>query len=181
MSKEQGRAEAFVQWLQEHREDRGMMAELRRGLNRDTEWFAWKYLSLWCDITSPSQRRAYGVVAGAYAAHPEASSDGNLGDTVRRVATRADVDQPRALASFEGRFRRLLACGSVAEVADQVRHVVRAAKQRQIPVNYTQLLTDLLDFRWPTARERIRVYWASAFWAAVPEGGSNSEGGAEAI
>ena len=88
MTEGEQRAPDFVDWLHNHRHDRGVMAELRRGLNRDTEWQAWKHLAIWCDITNPDLRRAHAVVAGAFASHPEAVSTGNLGDTLRAIALR---------------------------------------------------------------------------------------------
>ena len=166
MNRQQDRARVFVSWLLERQNDRGVMAELRRSLGRDTEYRAWKHLARWCDLTRIDQRLAYGAVAGAFAAHPCNAETGNLGDTMRAIALGSAPDGGDPLASFEGRFRRLLTCDSVAELAERVGSVARAAKQREITINYCQLLQDLLDFRWPDAREHAKLRWAYAFWRA---------------
>lgn len=164
MTEEEQRTPDFVDWLQSHSHDRGLMAELRRGLNPDTEWQAWKHLASWCDITNTDQRRAHAAVGGAFASHPEAATSGNLGDSLRAIATKNAQNPAEALHSFEARFRRLLTCETVSEVAERLGAVVQATKQRQIPVNYRQLLIDLKRFRWPEGRERVKVGWAGAFW-----------------
>ncbi|MEW6750350.1 MAG: type I-E CRISPR-associated protein Cse2/CasB [Candidatus Latescibacterota bacterium] len=162
-------ARAFITWLQEHAEDRGVMAELRRGLVPETEWRAWKHLARWCDLARPEQRLAHATVGGAFAAHPDDTADGNLGDTLRSIAVECSSAGAEPLSSFEGRFRRLLTCESVAELAERVGAVVRAAAQRGIALNYVQLLHDLLAFSWPESRERAKLRWAASFWGSAVE------------
>jgi len=178
MSEQDSRVRAFVQWLQDHHQDRGLMAELRRGLTRDTEWRAWPHLTQWCDLTRPDERVAFAAVAGAFATHPEATHTGNLGDTMREIATGGagkKSDRQAGLRSFEGRFRRLLTCESVEELAERVGAVVRAAKQKGVPICYLQLLRDLRRFRWPDSREQAKVHWAASFWRATGQADQDME------
>ncbi|MFA6108503.1 MAG: type I-E CRISPR-associated protein Cse2/CasB [Candidatus Latescibacterota bacterium] len=177
MREQEERAQDFVAWLQEHGDDRGLMAELRRGLAHDREWRAWKHLARWCDLTRGEQRLAFATVGGGFATHPRNAATGNLGDTARAIAIDSAPGGADPLGSFEGRFRRLLTCESIPELAERVGAMVRAAKQREIAINYGQLLTDILSFRWPKSRERTKIRWAAAFWRSAPEPGETGEAG----
>lgn len=178
MSQHDDRVQEFVQWLQDHRQDRGLMAELRRGLASDTEWRAWPHLAQWCDLTKRDDRIAFAAIAGAYATHPESTSAGNLGDTMRDIATgdaRRNSDRQAGLRSFEGRFRRFLTCESVEELTERLGAVVRAAKQKGVAICYLQLLRDLRRFRWPDSREQAKVHWAAAFWRTTGRADQHTE------
>ena len=53
------------------------------------------------------------AIAALFASHPEESNARNLGETCRRIS---QGDGKEIAESFERRFRRLLACGDVADV-----------------------------------------------------------------
>jgi len=92
------------------------------------------------------------TVAGLFAYHPEESSSGNLGTTCRRLSSEHNT--------FEGRFRRLLACDR-NDICEHIRPVVLAARAKGVRVNYEQLFADL--FYWGDA---VKARWAAEFWAA---------------
>lgn len=50
------RAKALVDELQKLRDDRGAMANLRRGFSPGTEDRAWPWVARWCDLTNNRQR-----------------------------------------------------------------------------------------------------------------------------
>ena len=160
MSTIQERAAEFLEYLKEHQEDRGMMANLRRGFNPDTADRAWPYLAHWPGFMKERDRVIYATVAAAFATHPDTTNRANLGDALRDIATDKEKGD-EALRSFESRFRRLLTCETAQEVCERVGGVIRAAAQRGIPVNYVELFTDL--FYWG---DRVKVRWAAAYWGA---------------
>lgn len=168
-------AKSLVERLEALREDRGAMANLRRGFSPATEDRAWPWIARWCDLTKDHQRLIYTAVAAAYATHPETTDQGNLGTVMRSIAQNDQKRQNEqkgddGLASFEARFRRLLACQSLEQVCQRLASVIRAATQRGVPVNYEQLFVDLWKWRYPTSRERVKVDWAAAYWTGREQG-----------
>ncbi|MCK4547407.1 MAG: type I-E CRISPR-associated protein Cse2/CasB [Candidatus Eisenbacteria sp.] len=163
------RAEELLVELEKLKDDRGAMANLRRGLNQATEDRAWPWIARWCDLEKDWIRTIYTTVAAAYATQPDAAAEGNLGATLRRIAMGGGKTED-GLASFESRFRRLLACQTTEEVCSRVGEVMRAAKQKGVPVNYTQLFQDF----WWWNGGRPKIAWAAQFWGAPKEDGGGS-------
>jgi CRISPR system Cascade subunit CasB len=145
------RADAMLAWLRSLRNDRGAMANLRCALVPARRHRAWPLLARVGGIDDPIAE----TVAALYAYHPDETGKGNLGDTCRQLAGTHN--------SFDGRFRRLLACDR-DELCQRLRPIVLAAKAKGIPVNYHTLAEDL---GW--WGERVRIRWAQAFWAASAE------------
>lgn len=143
-------APRLLNYLRQLKNDRGAMADLRRALNPVQRHRAWPLLASFGGIDDPR----YETVAGLFAYHPEETSSGNLGTTCRRLSG----DH----STFEGRFRRLLACDR-NDICEHIGSVVLAAKAKGIPVNYEQLFADL--FYWSDA---VKARWALEFWGAPP-------------
>jgi len=159
------RATAFVKYLSDHSEDRGMMADLRRGFSESQAHRAWPYLASWCDLTHSRERAVFQTVAAAFAHHPVVAGEGDLGSVLRRIAM-GDKRGQEGLATFDGHFRRLLVCDSVEELCDHLRGPLRAAAAKGIPVNYEQMFNDL--WYWG---EKVRLRWAASYWGEAREGG----------
>jgi len=111
------RAAEFVGALRCARNDRGKLAALRRGLsdNRQIHVDAWPVVA---NLGGDISQRVFVATAALFASHPEESNAHNLGETCRRIA---QGDDKKIVESFERRFRRLLACGDVADVIGQLR------------------------------------------------------------
>ena len=152
------RAAAFVGALRRTRNDRGKLAALRRGLTDNPRMHvdAWPVVaSLGGDIGQP----VFVTVAALFASHPEESNARNFGETCRRIGLGDGKDMP---ASFQSRFRRLLASGDVDDVTGQLRSWMRLAASKGVGVNYESLFADL--WNWPWYADEIRVKWAKSFW-----------------
>lgn len=144
-------AAQLLRYLRQLQHDRGAMAELRRALTPAQRHRAWPLLARVGGIGDVR----YEAVAGLFARHPEETHAGNLGTTCRKLS--ADH------GTFEGRFRRLLACSRCDEVSDHIRPVVLAAKAKGVRVNYEQLFIDLSYWG-----ETVKARWAAEFWG-VPD------------
>lgn len=134
-------------YLRQLKNDRGAMADLRCALNPAKLPRAWPLLGRIGGIGNPRIE----TVAGLFAYHPDETHIGNLGATCLRLK--------RQNESFDGRFRRLLACDR-DEICERLRPVILAAKAKGIPVNYQQLFVDL--YWWESAKAR----WAQEYWSA---------------
>jgi len=104
-------------------------------------------------------------VAGLFATHPEETSSGNFGATCKAIEQgRGDKrGDDSKLTPTERRFQHLLTAEK-AELNDRVLRMVLMARSQGIPVNYTQLEIDLRSWG-----DRIKIEWASAFWAHSAE------------
>lgn len=159
MSNVTEQAERLMAFLNQNREDRGVMANLRRGFSPATEHRAWPHVARLCDLEKPWSRLPVQTVCAAFATHPADTAAGNFGDTLRRIA--CDQGGADGLASFEARFRRLLACDDQQELCARLPAVVRAAKAKEVPVNYARLYGDICY--WGDA---VKLRWASSYWGA---------------
>jgi|GEM_PF-470650 len=177
MSMKNESTQAFIQWLMGLQERKGtgapmrpdkapgVLADLRRGLSSATEYYAWPHLVRWCDLDDNRQRIIYATVAGCFALHPENTSEGNLGTTLRRIAIQRGSSED-ALKVYKSRLFRLIGCSTALELCSHLRSVVQLARSAAIPINYHQLLKDLLH--WDRKARRIRLRWAAEFWRTHP-------------
>lgn len=157
------------------REDRGMLAALRRGFSETTEQYAWPYLAPYCPMTDPKQRAIWLTIAAAKATLAPDGLDraglgvGNLGATMRHLALGdSKKKEDDALASFEARFRRLLTCQTVEELCKHLVGVIRAASAKSKPVDLKGLFWDLQAWEDRSQRD-VRVEWAQGYWVSTPD------------
>jgi CRISPR system Cascade subunit CasB len=149
------RAAQILVYLRSLSEDRGAMANLRCALVPSRRYRAWPLLARVGGIDN----NAIETVAGLFAFHPVDRPVGNFGATCRLIADQSRRED--GTSTFDPRFTRLLSC-SQAELCLRLRTVAFAAKAREIPVNYEELLRNL--FGWDTY-DWIRIRWAQAYWA----------------
>jgi CRISPR type I-E-associated protein CasB/Cse2 len=156
------RVERLTTALQRHKDDRGVMADLKRGFSEATADRTWPYLSKWgCDIVNDRERIIYQTVSAAYAVTKGCSTDkGNMGTVCRQLAM-GDVRGLDGLETFASRFRRLLTCSSVDELCGHLIGIIKAAAAKRVSINFAQLFSDL--WRW-TYSDEPKLKWASEYW-----------------
>jgi CRISPR type I-E-associated protein CasB/Cse2 len=152
------RKKEFIQYLVSHREDKAMMADLRRGFSLSMEYRAWPYIASWCDITDEKERRAYVTVGAGFGLIGETSEKGNMGSVFLEIVRGSEKNRKR-MESFDARFRRCLFLDSSEELCPFIAGIIRAAKHREVKINFHQLLIDLIEWG-----EKVKVRWASNFW-----------------
>ncbi len=153
-------------------EDRGAMANLRRGFSPATEDRAWPWIARWCEgsFTNPRWRTIYTTVAASFATHhPETAGlittdRKNMGFIMRGIAINKSNNNIRkenddSLKSYEARFRRFLNCRSVNNVCKRLPCVIRTAKKQRIPIDYYQLFIDLCYWS-----RNVKIRWADSYW-----------------
>ena len=156
------------------RDDRGYLAELRRGLGETTQDQAWEHLISYCsDFDTDAAHRAVWCAVGGLAALlvPDGLVSNepwnNLGTTMRAIAKGGEGDEAKALKSFEPKFRRLLSCGNTVSLCELVVGIGRTAAVKGVPVNLQALFWDLWNWDDPDKRERIRLKWAKQYYRVV--------------
>lgn len=152
---------AFLQFLRDKREDRGIMADLRCALIQARESHAWPHLAKFCDLTKPQEKLAFSGAAVAFALDPGNEEKNNdIGTVMRRIAT-AD-NRADGLNTFRMRFQRLLACDSREELTEQLHGIFQAAKQKGIGIDPDKLFYDI----WYWGND-VKLRWAQSFWGGT--------------
>lgn len=162
----------FLAWVADvaRKDDRGTLAELRRGLSNTTQDQAWEHLIPFCaDFDTNESHRAVWCAVGGLAALlvPDGliSSEpwSNLGTTMRAIAKGDGTDEQKALKSFEPKFRRALSCGDTMSLYEFVVGIGRTAARKGVPVNLKSLFWDLWNWSDQDKREAIRLQWAKQY------------------
>jgi CRISPR system Cascade subunit CasB len=152
----------LLERLRKYKDDRGMMANLRCVHVENKKHRAWPALSRLGVAINDS---VSAFVAGLFAVHPEEAATGNFGDTCKAIEKQRGDERSddNKLTPTERRFQHLLTAETEAELHDRVLRLVLMAKSQGVPVNYAKLEFDLKAWG-----DRIKINWATAFWAVKP-------------
>jgi len=135
-------------------ENRGALAALRRGLGSPPGVVPTMYPHILPWV--PQNRQAEGtcyIVGSLFALHPEPGGKGNIGTAF------AMVKEPSE--SLGKRFVALLNCHR-DDLPTHLRQSVGLLKSRDIPINWRQLLKDILY--WDHESRFVQQQWAREFW-----------------
>jgi len=149
---------SLLERLRKKKDDRGMMANLRCILVDNKKHRAWPALNrLGMEINDDVSA----FVAGLFATHPEETTIGNFGATCKAIEQKKDAKRnDDKLTPTERRFQHLLTAEKGPELHGRVLRMVLMAKSQGVPINYTQLETELKFWS-----DRTKTEWAAAFWA----------------
>lgn len=154
----------FVNYLEGRRDDRGALAALRRGLGRPPGAAAemYRYVVPWLPADAPAWREdAYYLIAALFGYHPAAGGHGNMGNHFARARQAGGDD-----TALERRFTALLAAHS-DDLDFYLRQAVSFLKSKEIPLNWHQLLHDVLQ--WGHPDRYVQQQWARAFWGRAAQ------------
>jgi CRISPR system Cascade subunit CasB len=154
----------FITFLEGLREDRGALAALRRGLGQPPGTVAdmYRYVVPWLPADAPAAREnAYYLVAALFAYHPAAGGSGNMGRHFARTRDPQGDD-----TAIERRFTALLAAHP-DDLVFFLRQAVSFLKSKDVPVNWHQLLSDVIAWGHPDCY--VQKEWARAFWGRAGE------------
>jgi CRISPR system Cascade subunit CasB len=156
----------FMEFLIEWRDDRAMMASLRRGLAQPASAEVSRIVQYWLPENAPRcQEEAYYLVAPLFALHHRSGEDdvadkGNLGSHFREMCEPGE-DPPR---NVERRFMQLLACDA-NDLDDLLRQAVSLLKSKGVAVNWQRLLDDVKWWKQSEDnRDKVRKAWSRGFW-----------------
>lgn len=167
----------FLQWVTElvRRDDRGTLAELRRGLNETTQDQAWEHLIPYsADFAENADHRVVWCAIGGLAAMLIPSgllsfeSWNNIGTTMRALAKGGgENDETKALKTFEPKFRRILSCDDTRSLCEMVVGIGRTAVVKNVPMNLKALFWHLWNWSDLEKREKIRLQWAKQYFKVI--------------
>jgi len=155
------RAEGFINYLiEQFKTDKGTRAFMRRADNPSMEYQAWEILARFgVNLEDETERKSYATV-GAALARANPSSDGGLelGTALGTCGKDGKAGDPE-----KARLRRILACTDVLELCGVLRHILPLFVSRKVPISYTKLLKDILQFKYDP--EKVKIKWAKMFFA----------------
>lgn len=158
------REHVFISYLESLTEDRAALAALRRGLGQPPgtvpDTFRYVIPMIPDDAYPGSWKEAtYYLISSLFALHPESVSDGNLGDHFAATLDPQSDNQD----AVERRFTALLTADP-ADLHIYLRQGINFLKSKEIPVNWHQLMADMLRMRRSQSVLWVRKRWANAFW-----------------
>jgi CRISPR system Cascade subunit CasB len=151
----------FISYLEGQRENRGVLAALRRGLGQPPgtaiEMYPYvvRYLP---QNASRAQEEVYFLVAALFALHPVPGGTGNMGDHFRVAIKQGDE------TAIERRFTALLAAHP-DDLPFYLRQAMNFLGSKEVPINWSQLMSDL--FQWGHPERYIQQQWARRFWGSA--------------
>jgi CRISPR system Cascade subunit CasB len=146
----------LITFLEQHTDDRAMLAELRRGLGRTPGEAASMFPYVMPFIGNRYEEDNLFLVASLFALHPVSSKSGNLGQHLHSY-----VQVVGDAAATTRRFVQLL--NLRRETLDTpLRQHISLLKAQEIPVNWHQLIRDL--GYWSHEDRFVQKEWASAYW-----------------
>lgn len=167
----------FLQWVIElvRKDDRGTLAELRRGLSETTQNRAWEHLIPYsADFAENANHRIIWCAIGGLAAilipNQLLSSEpwNNIGTTMRTLAKGGgENDETKALKTFEPKFRRVLSCDDTHSLCEMIVGIGRTAAVKSVSMNLKSLFWDMWNWNDQDKRERIRLQWAKQYFKVI--------------
>lgn len=151
----------FVTYLEDHSEDRAMLAELRRGLGRLLGEAPSMFPYVVPFVHHRYEERNLYLIASLFALHPVPADEGNMGAHLHRYGEAVGDD---AATATTRRFVQLLNLHHDA-LDSPLRQHISILKSKDIPVNWHQLLFDLNN--WSHEARFVQKNWASAFWRST--------------
>lgn len=153
----------FVNWLTglaDQPNSRAVLANLRRGLGQPPGLAptVGRYVQPFLTLDDSRKREeAYYLIASLFGLHPAVAAAGNMGQHFSRLW--ADEKEPPD--NVVRRFTVVLSA-DWDTLPDYLRHAVGLLKANDIPVNWEQLLDDVLGWEHPEGK--VQLQWSRAFW-----------------
>jgi len=174
MTQSNRQEEAFATWLESlvTKEDRAVLAALRRGLSVDPDRRAWMLRYLPANLLSDRQEDVMCLIASLFASHPlswpkdQARTWTNIGASLRRLAADELAETGEMPSRIEARLEAMLQSHR-DDLPEHLRRIVGLLRAKDIPVDWAQLLHDI--GRWDWRGRPVQREWARAFWRPQQE------------
>lgn len=154
----------FVTYLESLRDNRGALAALRRGLGQPSgdvsDMFRYVIPKMKAKSGTWTEKTHY-LIASLFALHPVSTSRGNIGN---HFACHLDYKNPENNTALERRFTTLLTA-SPDDLHIYLRQAISFLKSKdETPVNWHQLMWDVLALGNPDKTSTVQKRWAEGFW-----------------
>jgi CRISPR type I-E-associated protein CasB/Cse2 len=138
-------------------DDRGSLSHLRRFWSPSTLHYAYPILGR---LGVPDPARPDAITAALFAVHPSHHLGGpSIGRAALSLGERKENHHP-----YDSHMRRLLACGSLEDVGQQLLKLMRRLNREAKPIDYNRVMWDLRN--WDKKSSDVKTRWAMDFWQA---------------
>jgi CRISPR type I-E-associated protein CasB/Cse2 len=152
--------------------DKTIMANLKKGLIEERSFKAWPILRRWCDIENNRERTITLTVAGYFATYLEGHKsslirgENNFGTSLRNLALckNPGISISEALSLNERHLFKLLKCESYDVVCERIGFFIRMMKSNGIFIDFIELYADLCY--WGT---NVRIRWTENYYGNITE------------
>ncbi len=166
MSSAETKDDRFVDFLQENAEDKGMLADLRRGLGQPPGTVQSMYSYVERFNPKRYEMIRFYMIAALFALHPKSTQNGNMGNHLRMLAAGDE-------GATERRFVWLLRLHLDA-LEPRLRQQISILKANDIALNWHQLIKDLRN--WDHSDRFVQRQWANGFWGSNQSESEADEG-----
>jgi CRISPR system Cascade subunit CasB len=151
----------FISFLEDHSEDRAMLAALRRGLGKKPGEVSgmFPYVVPFVPERSIYVEENLYLVASLYALHPLSVKSGNMGAHLRNLANNLGDD-----SATTRRFVQLLNQNHAA-LDTPLRQHITLLKGQDVGINWHQFLYDLNY--WSHEDRFVQKQWAKQYWRST--------------
>ena len=160
---------SFVGYLlnlaKEEREDRGALADLRSGLGKEPGQMAHVHKHVVPYLPEKDYNdRWYYVTATLFGSFPKHQDGCSLGSAFRPLRAKSDSMEARLIALLNAH---------PDDLDDHLRHAVSLLKANEQPLDWFQLLDDLIQWDHPAGH--VQLKWARDFYKQVPAASNTKE------
>lgn len=164
-------AESLLGELRKHKDNGGVMANLRCALVESKRQRAWPLLARFNGIGEDFRALTVQYVSGFYAMHPNDYVGKDFGFSCRCLADEEElkkITNAGEVGPVSRRFQHLLAAEGEEIFTRTLRFVMRC-KAKDVSIDYLRLFNDLIQ--WQDYPDSVRTRWARSFWAPREEEG----------
>ncbi len=160
------RTEKFVKCVIERIKTTKNSSDLKKASISGLEHYSWDVLvSCGVRIESDIERKTFGLIA-SHLAKVKAENDGEL-----RLGRALALCYDEFSDSDAGKrkLHRIISCSDIDELLSILSPILTFIESKNLVLNYSLLLNDLISFRYDDSIERIKVKWANQFYSSHSE------------
>lgn len=148
--------ERFIKYLRELTtlNNKKALVALRQGIIPAKEFYAFKYIAPFCDLSNSRSLVIYKTIGALYAMHPLEAKDANLGAAFRNLCSSKED-----LETMEKRILRLIASDTSEEACLILSKYFSLFKAKNVPFPFEGALKDLQFWGSRSKREIAKAFW----------------------
>jgi len=140
--------------------NKGVIADLKKGLVSGREFKAWPIISHHCNLEDDRMRIITQTIFGHFVSYPGGHKAGkNFGASLGLLAIRRNKnDIKRGIKLYERHLNKLFGCPTSQDVCEALGYLIRMMKGEGVHIDFESLYIDLCYWS-----ERVRIRWAKGY------------------
>lgn len=148
--------EQFIKFLREltTQNNKKALVALRQGIIPAKEFYSFKYLAPFCDLSNNHSLVIFKTIGALYAMHPLEAKDANIGTAFRNLCSGKDDFE-----TMEKRVLRLIASDTSEEACLILSKYFSLFKAKNVSFPFETALKNLQFWNARTKREIAKAFW----------------------